>query len=180
MFLVNLVLIVQWMYTLFNMYGVLLCISLCYIQPFWRWGNRLPYSYAFVFLHCPVTWYLSSAHCWFIVLGLRRVQIFVTGPPNSNRIWLTERFASPYGALCFHMFTDSDSPLGTSCPSLKVVSLLVSNQTSFMQKKRRSKIITCGVLMHKNESLTYCYLPTLSSRIKQGKESCYSHLRNQR
>ena len=104
----------------------------------------------------------------------------LTGPPNSNRIRLTERFASPYGALCFHVFTDSDSPPGPSRLSLQVVLLLVSNQTSFMQLKRRSKIITCGVLMHKNKSVTWCYSPTVSSRIKQGKESCYSHLRNQR
>ena len=103
----------------------------------------------------------------------------LTGPPNSNRIRLTERFASPYGALCFHVFTDSDSPLGPSRLSLQVVSLLVSNQTSFMQTKWRSKIITCGVLMHKNKSLTWCYSP-VSSRIKQGKESCYSNLHNQR
>ena len=37
-----------------------------------------------------------------------------TVPPNLNRIRLTERFASPYGALCFHVFTGSDSPPGTS------------------------------------------------------------------
>ena len=103
----------------------------------------------------------------------------LTGPPNSNRIRLTERFASPYGALCFHVFTDSDSPPGPSRLSLQVVSLLVSNQTSFMQIKWRSKIITCSVLMHKNKSLTWCYSP-VSSRIKQGKESCYSNLHNQR
>ena len=104
----------------------------------------------------------------------------LTVPPNSNRIRLTERFASPYGALCFHVFTGSDSPTGTSRLSLQVVSLLVSNQTSFTQIKRQSKIITCGVLMHKNKSLTWCNSPTVSSRIKQGKGSCYSHLRNQR
>ena len=97
----------------------------------------------------------------------------LTVPPNSNRIRLTERFASPYGALCFHVFTGNDSPLGTSHLSLQVVSLLVSNQTSFTQIKRQSKIITCGVLMHKNKSLTWCNSPTVSSRIKQGKESCY-------
>ena len=34
----------------------------------------------------------------------------LTGPPYSNCIQLTERFASPYGALCFHVFTGSDSP----------------------------------------------------------------------
>ena len=78
----------------------------------------------------------------------------LTGPPNSNRIQLTKRFASPYGALCFHVFTDSDSPPGPSHLSLQVVLLLVSNQISFMQIKRRSKIITFGVLMHKNKSLT--------------------------
>ena len=104
----------------------------------------------------------------------------LTGPPNSNPIWLTERFASPYGALCFHVFMGSDSPPGPSRLSLQVFLLLVSNQTSFMQIKRRSKITTCGVLMHKNKSLTWCHSPTLSSRIKQGEESCYSHLRNQR
>ena len=32
----------------------------------------------------------------------------------------------------------------------------------------------------KSKSLTWCHSPTMSSRIKQGKESCYSHLRNQR
>ena len=78
----------------------------------------------------------------------------LTVPPNSNRIRLTKRFASPYGALCFHLFTGSDSPPGPSLLSLQVVSLLVSNQTSFTQIKRQSKIITCGVLMHKNKSLT--------------------------
>ena len=43
-----------------------------------------------------------------------------------------------------------------------------------MQIKRRSKIITCRVLVHKNKSLTWCHSPTVSSKIKQGKESCYS------
>ena len=71
----------------------------------------------------------------------------LTVPPNSNRIRLTERFASPYGALCFHMFMGNDSPPGLSRLSLQVLSLLVSNQTSFTQIKRQSKIITCGVLM---------------------------------
>ena len=105
----------------------------------------------------------------------------LTGPPNSNRIRLTERFASPYEALCFHVFTGSDSPPGPSRLSeWQVVSLLVSNQTSFMQIKRRSKTMTCSVLMHKNKSLTWCHSPTVSSRIKQGKESCYSHRCNQR
>ena len=89
-----------------------------------------------------------------------------TVPPNSNRIRLTERFASPSGALCFHVFTGSDSPLGSSRLSLQVVSLLVSNQTSFTQIKRQSRIITCGVFMHKNKSLTWCHSPTVSSRIK--------------
>ena len=78
----------------------------------------------------------------------------LTVPPNWNRIRLTKRFAPPYGALCFHMFTGSDSPPGPSRLSLQVVSLLVSNQTSLMQIKRQSKIITCGVFMHKNKSLT--------------------------
>ena len=90
----------------------------------------------------------------------------LTVPPNSNRIRLTERFASPYGALCFHVFTGSDSPSGPSRLSLQVVSLLVSNQTSFTQIKRQYKIITCGVFMHKNKSLTWCHSPTVSSRIK--------------
>ena len=90
----------------------------------------------------------------------------LTVPPNSNRIRLTEQFASPYGALCFHVFTGSDSPPGPSRLSLQVVSLLVSNQTSFTQIKQQSKIITCGVLMHKNKSLTWCHSPTVSSRIK--------------
>ena len=151
----------------------------------------------------------------------------LTGPPNSNCIRLTERFASPYGALCFHMFMGRDSPPGPSRLSLQVFSLLVSNQTSFMQinksinqsikssfvkgagahpqnapcrrrshalrkapvrrgrllstvlHRRQSKIITCGVLMHKNKSLTWCHSPTVSSRINQVKESCCSHLRNQ-
>ena len=70
----------------------------------------------------------------------------LTVRPNSNRIRLTKRFASPYGALCFHVFTGSDSPPGPSRLSLQVVSLLVSNQTSVTQIKRQSKIITCGVL----------------------------------
>ena len=91
---------------------------------------------------------------------------WLTVPPNSNRIRFTERFAPPYGALCFHVFTDSDSPPGPSRLSLQVLSLLVSNQTSFTQIKRQSKIITCGVLMHKNKSLTWCHSPTVSSRIK--------------
>ena len=105
----------------------------------------------------------------------------LTGPPNSNRIQLTERFASPYESLCFHVFTGSDSPPGPP-PRLswQVVSLLVSNQTSFMQIKRRSKTTTCSVLMHKNKSLTWCHSLTVSSRIKQGKESYYSHRCNQR
>ena len=89
----------------------------------------------------------------------------LTVPPNSNRIRLTKRFASPYGALCFHVFTGSDSPPGPSRLSLQVLSLLVSNQTSFTQIKRQSKIITCSVLMHKNKSLTWCNSPTVSSRI---------------
>ena len=104
----------------------------------------------------------------------------LTGPPNSNRIRLTEQFTSPYGALCFHVFTGSDSLSGPSRLSWQVVSLLVSNQISFMQIKQRSKIITCDVLMHINKSLTWCHSPTMSSRIKQGKESSYSHLHNQR
>ena len=104
----------------------------------------------------------------------------LTGPPNSNRIQLTERFASPYEALCFHLFTGSDSPPEPSRLSWQVVSLLVSNQTSFMQIKRRSNTSTCSVLMHKNKFLTWCHSPTMSSRIKQGKESCYSHRCNQR
>ena len=66
----------------------------------------------------------------------------LTGPPNSNHIRLTERFASPYGALGFHVFMGSDSPPGPSSVSWQVVLLLVSNQTIFMQIKRRSKIIT--------------------------------------
>ena len=90
----------------------------------------------------------------------------LTVPPNSNRIRLTERFPSPYGALCFHVFTGSDSPPGPSRLSLRVLSLLVSNQTSFTQIKRQSKISICGVLMHKNQSLTWCHSPTVSSRIK--------------
>ena len=90
----------------------------------------------------------------------------LTVSPNSNRIRLTERFASPYGALCFYVFTGSDSPPGPSRLSLQVVSLLVSNQTSFTQIKRLSKIITCGVFMHKNKFLTWCHSPTVSSRIK--------------
>ena len=53
----------------------------------------------------------------------------LTVPPNSNRIRLTKRFVSPYGALCFHVFMGSDSPPGPSRLSLQVVSLLVSNQT---------------------------------------------------
>ena len=59
-------------------------------------------------------------------------------PPKSNRIRLAERFASPYRALYFHMFTGSDSPPGPSCLSLswQFVLLLVSNQTSFTQIKR--------------------------------------------
>ena len=104
----------------------------------------------------------------------------LTGPPNSNRIRLTKRFISPYGALCFHVFTGRDSPPEPSRLSLQVISLLVSNQTSFMQIERQSTIITCSILMHKNKSLTWCHSPPVSSRIKQGKESCYSHLRNQR
>ena len=90
----------------------------------------------------------------------------LTVPPNSNRIRLTERFASPYGALCFHVFTGSDSPPGPSRLSLQVVSLLVSNQSSFTQIKRQSKIITCSVFMHNNKSLTSCHSATVSSRIK--------------
>ena len=62
----------------------------------------------------------------------------LTVPPNSNRIRLTERFASPYGALCFHVFKGSDSPPGPSRLSLQVVLLLVLNQTSFTQIKRQS------------------------------------------
>ena len=81
----------------------------------------------------------------------------LTVPPNSNRIRLTERFASPYGALCFHVFMSSDSPPGPSRLSLQVVSLLVSNQTIFTQIKRQSKIITCSVLMHKNKSQTFFF-----------------------
>ena len=105
---------------------------------------------------------------------------WLTGPTNSNCIRLTERFASPYEALCFHVFTGSDSPPGPSRLSWQVVSLLVSNQTSFMQIKWQSKTTTCSVLMHKNKSLTWCHSPTVSSRIKQGKESYYSHRCNQR
>ena len=89
----------------------------------------------------------------------------LTVPPNSNRIRLTERSASPYGALCFHVFMGSDSPPGTSRLLLQVLSLLVSNQTSFTPIKRQSKIITCGVLMHKNKSLTWCHSPIVPSRI---------------
>ena len=89
----------------------------------------------------------------------------LTVPPNLNRIRLTERFASPYGALCFHVFTGSDFPPGPSRLSLQVLSLLVSNQTSFRQMKRQSKIITWGVLVHKNKSLTWCHSPTVPSRI---------------
>ena len=103
----------------------------------------------------------------------------LNGPPNSNRIRLTERFASPYEALCFHMFSGSDSQPGPSRLSWQIVPLLVSNQTSFMQIKQRSKTMTCSVLMHENKSLPWCHSPTVSSRIKQGKESCYSHRCNQ-
>ena len=90
----------------------------------------------------------------------------LTGPLNSNHIRLTEWFTSPYGALCFHVFRGSDSPSGPSRLSWQVVSLMVSNQTSFMQIIWRSKIITCSVLMHKNKSLTWCHSPIVSSRIK--------------
>ena len=76
---------------------------------------------------------------------------WLTGPPKSNHIWLTERFASPYGALCFHVFTGSDSQPGPSRLSWQFASLLVSNQTSFTQIKRLSKTITCDVLMHKKQ-----------------------------
>ena len=40
----------------------------------------------------------------------------LTVPPNSNRIRLTERFASPYGALCFHVFMGKRFPTGTLPP----------------------------------------------------------------
>ena len=77
----------------------------------------------------------------------------LTVPPNSNRIRLTNGLHPPMGPM-FPLFTGSDSPPGPSRLSLQVVSLLVSNQNSFTQIKRQSKIITCGVLMHKNKSLT--------------------------
>ena len=111
----------------------------------WRRQGRLPW-------HCNAIWWrVAPMSLQISAVTSTDFRNWLTVPPNSNRIRLTERFASPYGALCFHVFTGSDSPPGPSCLSLQVVSLLVSNQTSFMQIKRQSKIITCGVFMHKKQ-----------------------------
>ena len=126
------------------------------------WNELLPLR---VLTHASKKWSLPSS--FMIVRAVRSTDFRnrLTVPPNSNRIRLTERSASPYGALCFHVFMGSDSPPGTSRLLLQVLSLLVSNQTSFTPIKRQSKIITCGVLMHKNKSLTWCHSPIVPSRI---------------
>ena len=117
-------------------------------------GNIFIRENAFENVVCEMAAILPRPQCVKIAIRAATSTDFcnrLTGPPKSNRIRLTERFASPYGALCFHVFAGSDSPPGPSRLSWQFASLLVSNQTSFTQIKRQSKTITCDVLMHKKQ-----------------------------
>ena len=54
----------------------------------------------------------------------------LTVSPNSNRIRLTERFASPYGALCFHARVHGQRfPTGTP-PPIIASSLVVGSKSN--------------------------------------------------